>query len=229
MNISSVTRRTCVAKTAMQPQERCRSCWLGLTDEAGLGDWRELHARGIDRLAQRPGVSCTCWGQNILESEIKTAARVAALVFGSNLARVDRPANMETFIRSTSTNLSIKRSSESARAGAARQALPACREALQELIRDLGVAFMLLAAQLRDVSTSVRTQSNILKEWILRLQTEGPSAPSFATLKKAFRRCRRERAYCAHRMWRCARQDRSALGRPVGGAISVVGAAFQDV
>src|ERR1700731_3286531 len=36
---------------------------------------------------------------NILETEIKTAARVAALVFDSNLARVDRPANMETFIR----------------------------------------------------------------------------------------------------------------------------------
>jgi malate dehydrogenase (oxaloacetate-decarboxylating)(NADP+) len=36
---------------------------------------------------------------NILETEIKTAARVAALVFGSNLARVDRPANMEAFIR----------------------------------------------------------------------------------------------------------------------------------
>jgi hypothetical protein len=31
--------------------------------------------------------------------EIKTAARVAALVFESNLARVDRPANMETYIR----------------------------------------------------------------------------------------------------------------------------------
>jgi malate dehydrogenase (oxaloacetate-decarboxylating)(NADP+) len=36
---------------------------------------------------------------NILETEIKTAARVAALVFDSNLARVERPANMETFIR----------------------------------------------------------------------------------------------------------------------------------
>lgn len=36
---------------------------------------------------------------NILETEIKTAARVAALVFDSNLARVDRPANIETFIR----------------------------------------------------------------------------------------------------------------------------------
>jgi malate dehydrogenase (oxaloacetate-decarboxylating)(NADP+) len=36
---------------------------------------------------------------NILETEIKTAARVAALVFDSNLSRVDRPANMETFIR----------------------------------------------------------------------------------------------------------------------------------
>ena len=36
---------------------------------------------------------------NILETEIKTAARVAALVFDSNLARVDRPANMEAFIR----------------------------------------------------------------------------------------------------------------------------------
>lgn len=68
---------------------------------------------------------------------------------------------------------------------------------------------------LRDVSTSARAQSDILKEWIVRLQTEGPSAPSFATLKKAFRRLpARLRAYCAHRMWRCARQDRSALGRP---------------
>jgi len=36
---------------------------------------------------------------NILETEIKTAARVAALVFDSNLSRVDRPVNMETFIR----------------------------------------------------------------------------------------------------------------------------------
>jgi malate dehydrogenase (oxaloacetate-decarboxylating)(NADP+) len=36
---------------------------------------------------------------NILETEIKTAARVAALIFDSNLARENRPANMETFIR----------------------------------------------------------------------------------------------------------------------------------
>jgi len=36
---------------------------------------------------------------NILETEIKTAARVAALVFQSKLARVDRPADMEAFIR----------------------------------------------------------------------------------------------------------------------------------
>src|SRR6201984_2795421 len=36
---------------------------------------------------------------NILETEIKTAARVAKLVFESNLARVDRPAHMEAFIR----------------------------------------------------------------------------------------------------------------------------------
>ena len=37
---------------------------------------------------------------NILETEIKTAARVAKLVFDSNLARVGRPADMEAFIRS---------------------------------------------------------------------------------------------------------------------------------
>ena len=37
---------------------------------------------------------------NILETEIKTAARVAKLVFDSNLARVDRPKDMEAFIRS---------------------------------------------------------------------------------------------------------------------------------
>ena len=37
---------------------------------------------------------------NILETEIKTAARVAKLVFESGLARVDRPADMEAFIRS---------------------------------------------------------------------------------------------------------------------------------
>ena len=37
---------------------------------------------------------------NILETEINTAARVAALVFDSGLARVDRPADMEAFIRS---------------------------------------------------------------------------------------------------------------------------------
>lgn len=36
----------------------------------------------------------------ILETEIKTAARVAQLVFDSGLARVDRPTDMETFIRS---------------------------------------------------------------------------------------------------------------------------------
>jgi malate dehydrogenase (oxaloacetate-decarboxylating)(NADP+) len=37
---------------------------------------------------------------NVLETEIKTAARVAKLVFDSKLAQVDRPADMETFIRS---------------------------------------------------------------------------------------------------------------------------------
>jgi malate dehydrogenase (oxaloacetate-decarboxylating)(NADP+) len=37
---------------------------------------------------------------NILETEIKTAARVAKLVFDSNLARVDRPSDYEAFIRS---------------------------------------------------------------------------------------------------------------------------------
>jgi malate dehydrogenase (oxaloacetate-decarboxylating)(NADP+) len=36
---------------------------------------------------------------NILEVEVQTAVRVAKLVFDSGLARVDRPANMETFIR----------------------------------------------------------------------------------------------------------------------------------
>jgi malate dehydrogenase (oxaloacetate-decarboxylating)(NADP+) len=36
---------------------------------------------------------------NILEVEIQTAARVAKLVFDSGLARVERPANMEKFIR----------------------------------------------------------------------------------------------------------------------------------
>jgi len=36
---------------------------------------------------------------NILETEIKTAARVAKLVFDSKLAQVDRPADMEAFIR----------------------------------------------------------------------------------------------------------------------------------
>jgi malate dehydrogenase (oxaloacetate-decarboxylating)(NADP+) len=37
---------------------------------------------------------------NLLEVEIKTAARVARLVFESNLACVDRPADYEAFIRS---------------------------------------------------------------------------------------------------------------------------------
>jgi malic enzyme len=37
---------------------------------------------------------------NVLETEIKTAARVAKLVFDSKLAQVDRPADMEAFIRS---------------------------------------------------------------------------------------------------------------------------------
>ena len=36
---------------------------------------------------------------NILEVEIKTAARVAKLVFDADLARVDRPTDMEGFIR----------------------------------------------------------------------------------------------------------------------------------
>ena len=36
---------------------------------------------------------------NILETEIKTAVRVATLVFDSELARVDRPIDMEAFIR----------------------------------------------------------------------------------------------------------------------------------
>jgi malate dehydrogenase (oxaloacetate-decarboxylating)(NADP+) len=37
---------------------------------------------------------------NILEIEINTAARIAKIVFDSGLARVDRPADMEAFIRS---------------------------------------------------------------------------------------------------------------------------------
>ena len=37
---------------------------------------------------------------NVLETEIKTAARVAKLVFDSKLAQVDRPADMDAFIRS---------------------------------------------------------------------------------------------------------------------------------
>jgi len=36
---------------------------------------------------------------NILEVEIQTAARVAKLVFDSDLALVDRPADMDSFIR----------------------------------------------------------------------------------------------------------------------------------
>ena len=36
---------------------------------------------------------------NILETEIRTAARVAKLVFDSGLARVDRPSDMVSFIR----------------------------------------------------------------------------------------------------------------------------------
>jgi malate dehydrogenase (oxaloacetate-decarboxylating)(NADP+) len=36
---------------------------------------------------------------NILEVEIQTAARVAKLVFDSDLARVERAANMDAFIR----------------------------------------------------------------------------------------------------------------------------------
>jgi malate dehydrogenase (oxaloacetate-decarboxylating)(NADP+) len=37
---------------------------------------------------------------NILETEIKTAVRVARMVFDNNLARVARPADYEAFIRS---------------------------------------------------------------------------------------------------------------------------------
>jgi malate dehydrogenase (oxaloacetate-decarboxylating)(NADP+) len=36
---------------------------------------------------------------DILETEIQTAARVAKLVFDSDLARVEKPANMVGFIR----------------------------------------------------------------------------------------------------------------------------------
>jgi malate dehydrogenase (oxaloacetate-decarboxylating)(NADP+) len=36
---------------------------------------------------------------NILEVEVRTAVRVAKLVFDSGLARVDRPADMDAFIR----------------------------------------------------------------------------------------------------------------------------------
>ena len=36
---------------------------------------------------------------DILETEIKTAARVAKLVFDSGLARVEKPQDMEQFIR----------------------------------------------------------------------------------------------------------------------------------
>jgi malate dehydrogenase (oxaloacetate-decarboxylating)(NADP+) len=36
---------------------------------------------------------------NIFETEIKTAARVAKIVFDSNLACVERPADYEAFIR----------------------------------------------------------------------------------------------------------------------------------
>jgi malate dehydrogenase (oxaloacetate-decarboxylating)(NADP+) len=36
---------------------------------------------------------------NILETEIRTAARVAKLAFESGVARVDRPADIEAFIR----------------------------------------------------------------------------------------------------------------------------------
>jgi malate dehydrogenase (oxaloacetate-decarboxylating)(NADP+) len=36
---------------------------------------------------------------NILETEIQTAARVAKLVFDSDLARVERPADMVALIR----------------------------------------------------------------------------------------------------------------------------------
>jgi len=37
---------------------------------------------------------------DILETEIKTAARVAKLVFDSRLAGIERPADMEALIRS---------------------------------------------------------------------------------------------------------------------------------
>jgi len=36
---------------------------------------------------------------NLLEVELQTAARVAKLVFDAGLARVERPANMEKFVR----------------------------------------------------------------------------------------------------------------------------------
>jgi malate dehydrogenase (oxaloacetate-decarboxylating)(NADP+) len=36
---------------------------------------------------------------NILEVEVRTAARVSELVFDAGLARVDRPADIDVFIR----------------------------------------------------------------------------------------------------------------------------------
>src|SRR6266481_4729202 len=49
---------------------------------------------------------------NILEVEIGRAVRVAKLVFDSCLARVDRPANLEKFFVSKSTNRITRSSSE---------------------------------------------------------------------------------------------------------------------
>jgi hypothetical protein len=49
---------------------------------------------------------------NLLEVEVQTAARVAKLVFDAGLARADRPADIEAFIRGSFTNRSTKHSGE---------------------------------------------------------------------------------------------------------------------
>ena len=68
--------------------DQVRNCYVGLirrSDHCML----ELLKQGLFYPLQ----------SNILETEIQTAARVAKLVFDSELARVERPTDMVSFIR----------------------------------------------------------------------------------------------------------------------------------
>jgi hypothetical protein len=60
-------------------------------------EWRDC----IEKKEHRKGTECNDPPQSkILETKVKTAARVAKVVFENDLALVERPADLEAFIRS---------------------------------------------------------------------------------------------------------------------------------